>query len=234
MRNYKQQEERSLNSRKLVQMFFKTLFIGGLIGLITSFFVMSNEYAEYLNPVDFKELTGVTLFFLGYALVFTVVSQTGFFAYLFINQYGGALFKALWPTVQLLFVIFVVASLIYVPPKEVISLSTYILLTAIIVVAGAIVAYIKYKQTNFTAVIPALFLMVVMTVVEWTPVLRGGDFQYMLLVLPTLLSANAYQLITLHYVTKVDEEHQRRQAERLKQREQKRKAKMKQKQQLNK
>jgi len=76
--------------------------------------------------------------------------------------------------------------------------------------------------------------MIVMTVLEWTPVLRGGDFQYMLLVLPTLLSANAYQLITLHYVTKVDKEHQRRQAKRLKQREQKRKTKMNKKQQSNK
>ena len=215
----------SLNSRKLVQMFFKTLFIGGIIGLVTSFFVMSAEYAAYLNPLEFKDLLGVTLFFLGYALVFTVVSQTGFFAYLFINQYGGALFKALWPTVQLLLVILVVASLIYVPPKEFISLSTYILLTLIIVIAGAAVAFVKFKQTNFTALIPALFLMIVMTVLEWTPVLRGGDFQYMLLVLPTLIGANAYQLIALHHVTKVDENHQKRQKERLKQREQKRKNK---------
>ncbi len=214
-----------MNSRKLVQMFFKTLFIGGIIGLVTSFFIMSAEYAAYLNPLEFKDLLGVTLFFLGYALVFTVVSQTGFFAYLFINQYGSALFKALWPTVQLLLVILVVASLIYVPPKESISLSTYIILTLIIVIIGIVVAYVKFKQTNFTALIPALFLMIVMTVLEWTPVLRGGDFQYMLLVLPTLLGANAYQLIALHHVTKVDENHQKRQKERLKQREQKRKNK---------
>ncbi len=214
-----------MNSRRLVQMFFKTLFIGGLIGLVTSFFVMSAEYAQYLNPIDFKELLGVTLFFLGYGLVFTVVAQTGFFAYLFINQYGGSLFKGLWPTAQLLFVILVVAGLIYVPPKDDISLSTYIILTVIIVIVGALVGYLKVKQTNFTALIPALFLIIAMTVLEWTPVLRGGEFEYMILVLPTLLGANAYQLITLHYVTKIDEEHQRRQKERLKKREQVRKNK---------
>src|SRR5690625_1886857 len=235
-------------------MFFKTLFIGGAIGLVTSFFVMSAEYAQYFNPIDFKELLGVTLFFLGYGLVFTVIAQTGFFAYLFINQYGGSLFRALWstvqflffifvvfalifflsifvifisllPTLQLYFVILVVSSLIYVPPKHDISLSAYIILAAIIVIAGAIVGYIKVKQTNFTALIPALFLMIAMTVLEWTPVLRGGEFDYMILILPTLLGANAYQLISLHYVTKVDEEHQRRQKERLKQREQLKKEK---------
>jgi len=219
-----------LNSRRLVQMFFKTLFIGGLIGLVTSFFVMSAEYTQYLNPIDFKELLGVTLFFLGYGLVFTVVAQTGFFAYLFINQYGGSIFKALWPTAQLLFVMLVVSALIYVPPKDDISLSVYIILAIILVIVGAIVSYFKYKQTNFTALIPALFLMIAMTVLEWTPVLRGGELDYMVLVLPTLLGANAYQLITLNYVTKVDEEHQRRQKERLKKREELKKIKQAKKQ----
>lgn len=219
-----------MNSRRLVQMFFKTLFIGGLIGLVTSFFVMSAEYTQYLNPIDFKELLGVTLFFLGYGLVFTVVAQTGFFAYLFINQYGGSIFKALWPTAQLLFVMLVVSALIYVPPKDDISLSVYIILAIVLVIVGAIVGYFKYKQTNFTALIPALFLMIAMTVLEWTPVLRGGELDYMVLVLPTLLGANAYQLITLNYVTKVDEEHQRRQKERLKKREELKKIKQAKKQ----
>src|SRR5699024_1292346 len=145
----------SLNSRRLVQMFFKTLFIGGLIGLVTSFFVMSAEYTQYLNPIDFKELLGVTLFFLGYGLVFTVVAQTGFFAYLFINQYGVFIFKALWPITQLLIVILVVFAFIYVPPIDDISLSVYIILVIILVIVGAIVSYLKYNQTNFTALIPA-------------------------------------------------------------------------------
>src|SRR5699024_10365497 len=212
------------------QMFFKTLFIGGLIGLVTSFFVMSAEYTQYLNPIDFKELLGVTLFFLGYGLVFTVVAQTGFFAYFFINQYGGSIFKALWPTAQLLFVMLVVSALIYVPPKDDISLSVYIILAIILVIVGAIVSYFKYKQTNFTALIPALFLMIAMTVLEWTPVLRGGELDYMVLVLPTLLGANAYKLITVNYVTKVGEEHQRRQKARLKKREELKKIKQAKKQ----
>src|SRR5699024_6317180 len=117
------------------------------------------------------------------------------------------------------------SALIYVPPKHDISLSTYIILAVIIVIVGAIVGYIKVKQTNFTALIPALFLMIAMTVLEWTPVLRGGEFDYMILILPTLLVANAYQLNAVHHVTKVDEEHKRRQKEHIKQREQLKKEK---------
>ena len=105
------------------------------------------------------------------------------------------------------------------PLKDVISLGSYITFAAIIVVSAGLVGLIKIKQTNFTALIPALFLMVVMTVLEWTPVLRGGDFHYVILVLPTLLGANAYQLIELHNVTKEDKEHKKRQEERLKNKE---------------
>src|SRR5699024_3052260 len=101
----------------------------------------------------------------------------------------------------------------------------YIILAVIIVIVGAIVGYIKVKQTNFTALIPALFLMIAMTVLEWTPVLRGGEFDYMILILPTLLGSNAYQLISLHHVTKINEKNQIRQKERLKKREQLKKEK---------
>src|SRR5699024_910835 len=115
-------------------MFTKTLFVGGAIASVTSSFLMSPGSAQYFNPLDYTELLRVRLFFLGYGLVFTVIAHTGFFAYVFINQYGGSLFRALWPTVQLLFVILVVSALIYVPPKHDISLSTYIILAVIIVI----------------------------------------------------------------------------------------------------
>src|SRR5699024_12250190 len=81
------------------------------------------------------------------------------------------------------------------------------------------------QRANSTGFMVALFCMIALTVLECTPVLIGGEFDYMILILPTLLGANAYQLISLHHVTKVDEEHQRRQKERLKQREQLKKEK---------
>src|SRR5699024_10995933 len=67
----------TLNSRKLVSMFFKTLFIGGLAGFVASFFVNWQNYSAYLSPFDGFNLLGVALFYLGYALVFTVIAQTG-------------------------------------------------------------------------------------------------------------------------------------------------------------
>lgn len=202
-----------MNSRKMVNMFFKTLFIGGTVGLITSFFVQGNEYMNFINPFDGKELLGVFSFFLGYALVFTVVSQTGFFAYLFVHRFGEGFFKSFWPTVQLLIVAFALFDLIYFTSKEV-SLLFRILMTAVILIYGLLIAWMKVKQTNNTAFIPALFLMIVVSALQLSLVLRAGDVSFILLMIVPLLVANAYQLLVLHEVTKVDEEHLRRIEER--------------------
>lgn len=198
-------------------MFFKTLFIGGVVGLITSFFVKWQEYANFISPFNGIELLGVLLFFIGYALVFTVVSQTGFFAYLFIHRFGEGFFRSFWPTVQILLVAFALFDLIYFSSKE-ISMLFKIIMTLFILVYGLLIAWIKVKQTNKTAFIPALFLMVVVSALQLSLVLRAGDVAFIILMLTPLLAANSYQLLVLHEVTKVDEEHKRRIEERRKQR----------------
>lgn len=201
----------------MVNFFFKTFFIGGIVGFIASFFINSSEYAAVLNPFDAKELLGVSLFYLGYALVFTVIVQTGFFAYLFVHRYGEGFFRSFWPTVQVLVILFALFDLIYFTSDE-LSLVFRISLAGSILVVGLIVAWMKKKQTNGTAFIPALFLMIVITALELSLVLRAADVSFILLMLVPALFANGYQLLTLQKVTYVDEEHRRRIEERRKQR----------------
>src|SRR5699024_3827046 len=94
-----------VSSQKIVHMFFKTLFIGGIVGFITSIFVHFDQYMAYLQPFNALELLGVVLFYLGYALVFTVVAQTGFFAYLFIHRFVFGFFKFFWPFYHFLLIL---------------------------------------------------------------------------------------------------------------------------------
>lgn len=200
-------------------MFFKTLFIGGAVGLITSFFVNASDYLAILIPFDFMELIGLLLFFTGLGLVFSVISQTGFFAYLFIHRYGQSIFRSFWPTVQWLLIIFVIFDLIYFPYKGSegkIPLYVFILMTAFIVIVAYIVARFKVRETNRTAFVPTLFVMIVITALEWSLVLRAGDLNYMILMLMPLLTANAYQVLILHEVTKLDERQKKRLEERRK------------------
>lgn len=190
-----------LNSRKLVHFFFKTLFIGGLTGLITSFFVKPEAYSLNLNPFNFMELFGLVVFFIGIGFVFSMISQTGFFAYLFINRFGLSTFRSFWSPVQMLLVAFVVFDLIYFPYKATegsVSILWYILMSAAILIYGLIIARIKAKETNQTAFAPALFLMVVMTAIEWVPGLRTEGTDYAWLMIIPLLACNTYQLLVLH------------------------------------
>lgn len=207
-----------MNSRKLVNMFFNTLWIGGLVGLLTSFVIKRHEYLPVLSPFDAKEFFGVFLFFLGYGLVFTVIAQTGFFAYLFIHRYGQGFFRSFWPIVQLLLIAFVLFDIVYFSSKE-LSLLFRIGLSVFIFVSGMIVAWFKMRQTNTSAFIPALFVMIVILSLELSLVLRAGDMEFIILMLAPILAANTYQLLILHHVTKADPEHQRRLEERRKQRQ---------------
>src|SRR5699024_10878017 len=135
-----------LNTRKWVKLFLTTLALGGISGLITSFFVKSASYAEWLSPFDIINLLGVVVFFLGFGFISSLVSQTGFFAYLFINQFGLGLFRSFWPTVQVSLIAFVVFDLVYLPyngAEGELSLIAYIGMAAAILIYGWIIARIK-------------------------------------------------------------------------------------------
>lgn len=186
----------------------KTLMIGGVVTLITSFFVKFAEYKASLAALDWLDLLGLIIFFFGLGLVFSVISQAGFFAYLFIHRFGLSLFRSFWPTVQLLLIGFVVFDLIYLPyqaAEGTISLYLLILMSFGLLAYGIVIANIKAKQTHPRAFVPALFLMVVMTAIEWVPGLQASGTDYAWLMITSLLACNTYQLLILHHLTKTDD-----------------------------
>ncbi len=217
-----------MNSRKFVHLFFQTLLIGWLAGLLTSFFVHYSIYATFLSPFDGKELLGLFLFYSGKALVYTVIAQTGFFAYLFINMYGRNFFRSFWPTVQVLVIAFVLFDIVYFTSKS-LSLTFRLGLMFAILIGALVIAYLKVRETNRTAFIPALFVMVVILTLELSLVLRTGEKREIILMLVPLFVATAFQLMRLHEVTKVDPEHQKRIEERRKKRLEMQKQKLKEK-----
>lgn len=154
------------------------------------------------------EVLGLFLFFFGLGLTFSVVSMTGFFAYLFIHRMGLNLFRSFWPTIQVLLIAFVLFDLVYFPYQATngeVAVYWYILMAAALLSVGWIVAKQKAKETNKHAFIPALFFMVVITTVEWVPGLQVEGTDYAWLMIAPLLACNTYQLLTLHRITKSDE-----------------------------
>lgn len=193
-----------MNFRKWLGLFIKTLLLGGLVSLIVSFFTNSSEYGEFLKPFDFINVGGVVIWYIIYGFLYSVISQTGFFAYLFINQFGLSLFRSFWAPVQLVLVGFVVFDLVYFPyhgTNKEMPLYLFILTSAGILAYGLFIAWIKAKQTHQRAFVPALFFMVALSAIEWVPGLRTGEVDYAVIMIITLLACNTYQLLQLHHLT---------------------------------
>ena len=190
-----------MNSRNVVRLFITTLFVGGLTGGIAGVIIRWNEIQHYFTAFDLVSIFSSFFWLFGVGLIFSVISQAGFFAYLTIHRFGLGLFKSLWSPVQIVFILFVLFDLIYLRYTSLESgegLAPYILPAVYILIIGLLVSYLKVKQTNNHTFIPALFFMVVATILEWTPVLRENDESWLYFMLIPLLACNAYQLLILN------------------------------------
>ncbi|MCU5379997.1 KinB signaling pathway activation protein KbaA [Bacillus cereus] len=193
-----------MNSRKWVRLFFTTLFLGGISTVIIGFVLEWDKYVKFFQNFDGKEILAVSFWLMGVGFIFSVISQMGFFAYLTIHRFGLGMFRStsLWNAVQLFFIAFVLFDFVYLRSVLIangeVSLGNNILVAGVLFVFGAIVAYIKSKETNRKAFVPALFFMVVVTILEWVPALRINDTDWLYLMVIPLLLCNAYQLLILH------------------------------------
>jgi KinB signaling pathway activation protein len=199
-------EEKYVTSRYLVKLFFSTLFLGGITTGIVGFIVRWDEFEPYFSNLQIIDIIMTLFWLIGVGLIFSILSQMGFFAYLTVHRFGLGIFKShkLWNAVQVILIVFVLFDLVYLRyssfAKGGESIFPYIGLAFFVAIVGLIVANIKAKQTNREAFIPALFFMVVVTTIEWVPVLRVNENSWIYLMLIPLLVCNAYQLLILHKI----------------------------------
>mgnify|MGYP001212126850 FL=1 len=194
-----------MNSRKWVRLFLTTLLIGGMTTAAVGMVLNWKEFGNLLLRLKIVEFMAVLLWHIGVGFIFSVISQAGFFAYLTVHRFGLGIFRSLWNAVQLVLIMFVLFDLVYFRymafAASGASIMPYILTALFVLMVGLAAAYAKSVQTNKGAFIPALFFMVVVTVVEWFPVLRINDQDWLYLMLIPLLVCNAYQLLILHKLT---------------------------------
>jgi KinB signaling pathway activation protein len=193
-----------VTSRNWVKLFINTCLIGGLTTAIVGLIVRWNEFQPIFADIKIVEILSVLVWLIVMGFLFSVISQMGFFAYLTVHRFGLGIFKSvsLWNGVQAVLIIFVLFDLVYLRyqsfAKSGDSILPYIGVAAFLLAVGLLVAWIKAKETNKEAFIPALFFMIVVTVIEWVPVLRVNEHSWFYLMLFALLVCNAYQILILH------------------------------------
>jgi KinB signaling pathway activation protein len=190
-----------VNLKKLLFLLITTSALGGLSVVLTSLILGWGHLAEG------KEILILTTWFFVAGLMFSIISQMGFFAYLMIHRFGLGIFKShdLWNWVQVLLILFTFFDLVYLRynafglPEE--SWLDYVMLPSIMLLIAFIVAYLKAKATKSFTFIPALFFTFVVTAIEVLPVLSQNDPDWIVLMLVSILVCNSWQLLVLHHLT---------------------------------
>lgn len=193
-----------MTSRNWVKLFISTLFIGGISTGIVGFFIHWDKFSQLFTNVDIIGILSTLIWLIGVGFIFSVISQMGFFAYLTIHRFGLGIFRSVsrWNIAQLVLIAFALFDLVYFRYQAFAnkgdSLAPYIWIALLVLGIGLIVSYIKVKQTSKTAFVPALFFMVVVTIIEWVPVLRENEQSWLFLMFFPLVVCNTYQILVLH------------------------------------
>lgn len=141
------------------------------------------------------------LILFGSGVMISVYSQMGFFAYLILNYMGKGVFpKRGWQIVQLVLTVLALLDVMFLRlfvggGRERLS---DIVLGIIILAAAIVTAYVKVKKTHISAMVPTLFFMIAVTVVETIGVLRIDVNAATIFIVVPLLACNAYQMLILH------------------------------------
>lgn len=200
-----------MNIKNWVKFYLHTLLIGGIVTNITGFIVQWDKYQPFFVSFDIAEIGMVALWLVGLGLIFATISQMGYFAYLTIHRFGLGFFRSLWNPVQVVLIAFVLFDFVYLRynsfASENESVWPYVLVALFLLLIGIVIGYLKANQSNKSTFIPAVFFIVCATIIEWFPVLRANDSDWLHLMLYPLLICNAYQLLILpRYLAQSKEE----------------------------
>ncbi|GGA44111.1 KinB-signaling pathway activation protein [Psychrobacillus lasiicapitis] len=216
--------------RNWFKFFLNAMLIGGVItGILGLFIRWDDAFAKYFEAGQWGEFFAAFAFMIVMGFTVSVIAQMGYFAYLTIHQMGVNIFRTLtlWNWVQLLIIVIVIFDLImfrFRPNAETTGqIWLYVILLAILIITAIVVAIAKANMTKKHTLISALFFMIVVSTLEWLPVLMvradNVDSWVTLLLFP-ILAVNAYQLLALpKYNAKSDEDRLKLEARRKERRE---------------
>lgn len=193
-----------MNLRKYGWLFYTTLGIGGLGGMLAGFLVGRNElFTGTFSNMLMGTLTNVLI-----GLLISVLSQMGFFAYMTFNYLGLSFFgknTSMWKGIQVFFVLFAFFDMVYLRYTIGTRGDTflpYLIEPVLLLFVSLVVVYAKVKQTNSQAAIPTLFFMFVVTIIEWIPGLKEDNIYSIQFMIVPLLFCNVWQVMQLHRLTK--------------------------------
>jgi KinB signaling pathway activation protein len=196
-------EDNQLTIRKWTYLFWTTLLwgIGAATATGLTLAVTDTQFTFVgASQVGYNLFTGV----LGGAII-SIVCQMGFFSYLIIRMIALGIIrsKRVWDLLQIFLIVLTLyetASLRYLNFTEGLPLIRYFTLPLVVLVISAAVAIWKVKLTNRNAFIPALFFMIVASILEAVPALKLDHWPSTLFMIVPILCCNAWQILILQKI----------------------------------
>jgi len=198
-----------VNLKKWFFLFWSCMAVGAVVTAVTGSIMQWTDQDFGFMGLEAAGFNAAMM-----ALVGTMIgafSQMGFFAYLTLNYIALSILrkKYLWNALQAYTSLFALLGLGYMLYENRASFNNWLFWALPIVLAGIalIVANIKVRQTNGTAFVPTLFLMVVVTFIEAWPALGAeNNTSAVIFMFAPLIACNAYQILMLHRLVKPSDE----------------------------
>lgn len=185
-----------MSLRNWLKMFGSTLLVGALTSIVARMILGMMD--PELQVFDIYVIIATV----GAGMLYSVLSQMGFFAYMTLNYIAQSMFKKreTWLVIQWIAIVFVFVDCIVIRAYFFEGLSAwykYTPLPLILIAVSAAAAYWRGKMTNFNAFIPTLFFLFVVTAVESVPALRQNDVFSIIDMMIPLFACNAWQILRL-------------------------------------
>ncbi|MEK8132741.1 KinB-signaling pathway activation protein [Paenibacillus filicis] len=194
--------------RKWFYLFWTTLVIGAVVGTVTGLVMQltDQEAVRTGKAVGFNLVTSL----LGGGTI-SVLSQMGFFAYLIVRYIFMGMIpkKWIWDYLQIIVIVIVLFDLVYLRytgAEGAAAFAPYLTLPVAILVFGGIIAWLKVKWTNKSALIPTLFFMIAVSSIEALPSIRLDNAASTIFMMLPLLACNAWQILILQKVLGTEKE----------------------------
>lgn len=198
-----------MNLRKWFYLFFTTMLVGMAASVLVAIYLFFSD--ENLQNTDVTFL-GFMFANAGAGMMFSVLSQMGFFAYLTVNYIARYTIRRrpIWDTLQIIITLIVLVDLVVLPhlflePNS-LGLAGFFILPLILLVLSVIVANWKSNLTNSSAFIPTVFFLIVATALEAVPALKENELETIIFMIVPLYCCNAWQILNLHRLVKKEEQ----------------------------
>ncbi len=189
--------------RKWFHLFWTTLLLGALLGLIAGLALQMTDQDYDFPGMKVASFDAVRMV-LGGAVI-SVISQMGLFSYLVIRYIAGGIIrrKTMMDLLQLAIILLTLFELVYARHtffSDPSSVWEYSILPLIIFLVSLMVVYFKVRITDLDALIPTLFFMIVVTTIEAIPAIKLNNPASTIFMLSPLLACNSWQILILSKV----------------------------------